>query len=526
LVNSKILVIEYGSKRKIMQNLVYTSKNVHGQDLPGIAEADISYHDRGTGTDADRGISPPGWQGGGAPYYQNRSHLIAKSIGGDGRDARNLVTLTDGTNGTIMREIEQEARDILDAPAGQTFHYKAEAMYDAAAYPASGNPNALFPMPSSITVTISSLDGAELYTHSFPNGVLNQHILFSTKPMNKQEVYNQLKAGISYPEAKGYSILTLKELLSDLQATNYKWLTYNLADEGSWIARINGKSWGTGLNPTQPGSDEAYTQTVVELSQSIQAANRLSMLVDPYTPEAIESLIMRVSDAIAAASKIPYMLKDLRPMYRALGLNGRDEYTLVVSNQSTMPGKIVLYQQEPNILKTGAFALAWFAKGANTGTNAKFTWELKYNFIWSEVKEVGPGVICEASQTLDAGLQQNNTITLDKNENGYLFTGQQTDPKYAGSLIINETGLVQANEAAVGIGMSGFGTFVWPTQPNIPINVTPHPEYWIAFGDYQQQEVLDVQRMAYPKKLEYPGGRYKATVTLNADNTWSEVIYS
>jgi len=204
LVNSKLLVIEYAGKRKNMQNLVYTSKNVHGQDLPGTAEADISDPDRGTGTDADPRIFPPGWQGGAAPYYQNRSHLIAKSIGGDGRDARNLVTLTDGTNGTIMGEIERVAREILDTGAGQTFHYKAEAMYDDDAYPASGNPLAVFPMPSSITVTISSLNGAELYTHSFPNGVLNRHILFSTKPMNKQEVYNQLKAGISYPEAKGY----------------------------------------------------------------------------------------------------------------------------------------------------------------------------------------------------------------------------------------------------------------------------------------------------------------------------------
>lgn len=357
-----------------MQNLVYTSKNVHGQVLPGTAEADISDDDRGTGTDADAGINPPGWQGGAAPYYQNRSHLIAKSIGGNGRDARNLVTLTDGTNGSIMGEIERVAREILDAGAGQTFHYKAEAMYDDAAYPASGNQYAVFPMPSSITVTISSLDRTALYTHPFLNGVLNRHILFSSKPMNKQEIYNQLKAGISYPEAKGYSILTLKELLSDLQATNYKWLTYSPADEGCWSARINGKSWGTGLNSTQPGNDEAYTQTLVELSQSIQAANRVSMLVDPYTPEAVESLIMRVSEAIEAASKLPYMLRDLNRV-PTLPLLKTEETSVNfrVTNSTTSNKTILAYQKDTNDLTVKDYYIgAWQSKNIAPQTNLDF----------------------------------------------------------------------------------------------------------------------------------------------------------
>ena len=203
-----------------------------------------------------------------------------------------------------------------------------------------------------------------------------------------------------------------------------------------------------------------------------------------------------------------------------------DTYKLKVTNNSSMPGKFVVYQKQPDIFQQGAFPLAWFAKGANKGTVASFRWEVDYSFIWSEVEKVAPGVICNASEIRDAGLRQQNKITLDKNSNGYIFTNQTTDAKHAGSLLIEETGLLPPNGAAVGIGMSGSGTFVWPAQPNVNITVTPHPEYWIAFGSYEEQEILDVQQMTDAQRLSYPINTYSATLTLQGDNTWSAVKYS
>lgn len=130
--------------------------------------------------------------------------------------------------------------------------------------------------------------------------------------MTKQEVFNQLKAGISCDEASGYSISTLKELLSDLQPVNYKWLTY-AEHSNTWSAEVKGHSWHSKLDTME--QDIAYPTIVEKLSQAIQAAEGAYLLINPYTPEAVEGLILRVSDAIAAAAKIPYMLKDLMPMY-------------------------------------------------------------------------------------------------------------------------------------------------------------------------------------------------------------------
>lgn len=155
---------------------------------------------------------------------------------------------------------------------------------------------------------VSNITAADLYD------VMKDQVKSFVVTMAKQEVFNQLKAGMNCEQASGYSISTLKELLSDLQPVNYKWLTYS-RDGHSWSAEIKGNSWGTNLDTIEPGI--AYPTIVEKLSQAIQAAVRANLLVNPYTPEAVEGLILRVSDAIAAAAKIPYMLKDLMPMYGA-----------------------------------------------------------------------------------------------------------------------------------------------------------------------------------------------------------------
>jgi hypothetical protein len=80
-------------------------------DLDGLGKptggfAEVTSSTIGIGTPASFSINPPGWQGGTHPYHQERGHLIAKNHGGSGTDARNLVTITDGTNhpGMTMHE--------------------------------------------------------------------------------------------------------------------------------------------------------------------------------------------------------------------------------------------------------------------------------------------------------------------------------------------------------------------------------------------------------------------------------------
>jgi hypothetical protein len=90
------------------------------------ASATITREMLGTGTDAAQSIRPPGFAGQAAG--QARGHLIAKMLGGTGRDARNLVTLYQNpVNSPIMRDLEQEIYNAVES--GQTVRYTVEPIY-------------------------------------------------------------------------------------------------------------------------------------------------------------------------------------------------------------------------------------------------------------------------------------------------------------------------------------------------------------------------------------------------------------
>ncbi len=76
---------------------------------PTGAFAEITKSDLGTGTKAKG--EPPGWKSGKKPHYQNRSHLIANSLGGSGSDPKNIVALTDGSNHPGMSRLESKIRN-------------------------------------------------------------------------------------------------------------------------------------------------------------------------------------------------------------------------------------------------------------------------------------------------------------------------------------------------------------------------------------------------------------------------------
>jgi RHS repeat-associated protein len=63
-------------------------------------------------------IDPPGWQGGDHPYHQQRSHIVADTLGGSGDDARNIVALTDGANHPGMSTVEGQVRRFIQQNGG------------------------------------------------------------------------------------------------------------------------------------------------------------------------------------------------------------------------------------------------------------------------------------------------------------------------------------------------------------------------------------------------------------------------
>jgi rhizosphere induced protein len=204
----------------------------------------------------------------------------------------------------------------------------------------------------------------------------------------------------------------------------------------------------------------------------------------------------------------------------SLAADGGVTYTVNFINNSVDQGDVCIFQQDPDISNPNVLSLAWFSKLVFPTTTVKFQWQINYSFVWGETGTLVPGVLFDASQTWGADLSTNNKVTLAY-QGAYTFENQTKGPQ-PGTLYIAEDSSLPINQASVGIGMSGAGTFVVQAQPRLNLTFTPHPRYWIAFGNFTQGQVLDIGQISNPFELDFPPNVYSITVTLNADNTWSE----
>lgn len=208
-------------------------------------------------------------------------------------------------------------------------------------------------------------------------------------------------------------------------------------------------------------------------------------------------------------------------------------YSLKVNNKSLNDGTIAVYQDAPKTAGTtvSVFTLAWFTKFAYKGTSVTFNWELDYNFVWSRSGILQPGVVFNASQNPDADPDKGpNSITLsyDQDRDAFKFEEPTTDSSSKGTLIVSTSPQVPQSKqedngayaAAVGIGMTNNGTHVVQTQPNMKVTFTPHPTYYVVFGNYQTGEIVDVQTiMGGSQALDYRSV-VQREVTLTDQNEW------
>ncbi|MFT4908283.1 MAG: hypothetical protein ACI978_002373 [Oleispira sp.] len=196
------------------------------------------------------------------------------------------------------------------------------------------------------------------------------------------------------------------------------------------------------------------------------------------------------------------------------------KYSCTVKNDSTQSGDFCIFQEVPDVNIPNIVTLAWLAKAANPTTTLKFDWSLDYSFIWSNTTNLQPGTKVEASQSWPCDTTTRNRINLDKVNNAYTFDAP-TQGDYHGNLYIDQGQSVESKQVSVGIGMSGKGTFLAPSQPNMQLCFTPKPSYWLVFGSFVEGEVVDIAQVTENAiKLDYKGVT-DLSVTLGADNTFS-----
>lgn len=265
-----------------------------------------------------------------------------------------------------------------------------------------------------------------------------------------------------------------------------------------------------------------FSTTIVRATQQQALEGAYQQWEESVAPEQLPPL----ADCRQQVNLVNLSLKDKKNKGSVMNTADLDgvTYTLTVVNNSSNPFNFAVFQKDPNIGVSNVFSLAWFTKYCYPKTTAKFKWTIDYNFVWSETGVLVPGVVFDATQTPAAGLETNNQIGLDYDpaNSAYFFNPPTpiTQPP-TGILRIKESANVPLKQASVGIGMSNSGTFVVQAQPNLTLNFTPHPQYYVLAGTFTQGQVLDISETTNAPEVAFPAGVYQMTATLNQDNTWT-----
>lgn len=199
------------------------------------------------------------------------------------------------------------------------------------------------------------------------------------------------------------------------------------------------------------------------------------------------------------------------------------KYNLNILHNGTDQGDFCIYQtleeQSDNI-----YSLVWFKKPAHPGTQLNFEWNIDYSFAWSEEGMLVPGVVFKASQILDADPSDvnNNTTKFSRDSNAYHFIPTD-NPTKQGKLGIVCADNIPSNSASIGIGMSGKSAFACVASPSLKYTFAPHPKYWVAFGKFDQGEVIDVNRMTEKYEISFPVNKYERSIELCPNNTWKSL---
>jgi hypothetical protein len=157
----------------------------------------------------------------------------------------------------------------------------------------------------------------------------------------------------------------------------------------------------------------------------------------------------------------------------------------------------------------------------------KFTWDLDFSFAWAESGQLVPGVHFDAGEIekADPSDENQNKAYFDRQNDAYLFgdPAQATAPS-AGALAITASERIPNGLASVGVGINGKAAMAVNATPNYQFTFIPKIQYWLAFGNFKEGVVLDLNSMVRNIcEIKFPPDVYGLQVTLQEDNTWSPV---
>ncbi|MGZ5444601.1 MAG: hypothetical protein ACXW5U_00860 [Thermoanaerobaculia bacterium] len=190
---------------------------------------------------------------------------------------------------------------------------------------------------------------------------------------------------------------------------------------------------------------------------------------------------------------------------------------VIFENLSSRAVVACLFQTYANA-PSGASVIAWLARTVSVNGFWRREWSPDPQLAWVQSSETS-----QTGAYVTADPQGKNTATLTYAASQFSFSGLRAEAPQ-GVLRIVQDGSVPPLRAFTGLGMARAATLLVPTQPNVPLEFSPEPHYWITVGDgYTMGNPLDPSRAAPKKELVF-GADDELYVSLLLNNTLSDPI--
>lgn len=189
-------------------------------------------------------------------------------------------------------------------------------------------------------------------------------------------------------------------------------------------------------------------------------------------------------------------------------------YSINFSNESAANTNFVIFQEYQGD-QQNLHSLAWKTRSVGPGQEGSFDWTQEYNFVWSETGQLKPGVKFAARQSVPTDPNGRNEISFGVYSGKGNFS-QLSQGIYKKWFFIKEEASVPLGEYAVGIGMFEKAACVAQAAPNLILELSAGPKYYVTTGPYTDGEVLDTSGI-HKVLLDFPpfGGSINVTLQEN-----------
>ncbi|MDH4473227.1 MAG: hypothetical protein QE487_11520 [Fluviicola sp.] len=195
-------------------------------------------------------------------------------------------------------------------------------------------------------------------------------------------------------------------------------------------------------------------------------------------------------------------------------------YQVTITNNSSQNTTFILFQKDPSQDQYQGLSVVWKSQRLSPRSKATFDWARDFCFVAGNTGQLTPGVKFNDESMMDADPNgSNNAAILDSNGRScQLGLGQGGQ---RGRLTLTTGNSVSPQpQFSAGMGMEGSATVIVQARPGMNYQFSPDTEYWIAFGNYEDGQVLNpnVQNAA---RISFSNGVTKMNVVLNQDGSYT-----